>query len=64
MSKNIDYSWEFDSNGKVVISKEYFDELYDDSDLLNCLRNCGVDNWDGYDEAQEMFRELNGEDDE
>lgn len=59
MINKIDYSWEFDSNGKVVISKEYFDKLYDDSDMLNCLLNCGVNNWDGYDLAEEQFQMLN-----
>lgn len=28
-----------------------------DSELLNCLEACGVDNWHGYSEAIAMFEE-------
>lgn len=31
---------------------------YADSDIfLNCLKACGVDNWDGYGLAKEMYDE-------
>lgn len=32
-------------------------ELEDDADLLSCLRAAGVDNWDGYDYAIELYEE-------
>jgi hypothetical protein len=28
----------------------------EDIRFLNCLRACGVDNWEGYDEARRMIR--------
>lgn len=39
----------------------YIDKLEKDLELLNALRACGVDNWDGYSDAIEM---VYGEDDE
>ena len=41
----------------VEISQEEYDQLIDDSLLLNCLRNAGVDNWDGWDFAIEAYQE-------
>lgn len=29
-------------------------------DWLNCLKECGVDNWEGYDDAIKAFEESNG----
>lgn len=31
------------------------DELINDQRFLNCLQVAGVDNWEGYDYASEMF---------
>ena len=31
------------------------EHLEDDSYFLNCLEMAGVDNWDGYEEAQKMM---------
>lgn len=31
------------------------EQLEDDSYFFNCLKMAGVDNWDGYGEAQEMM---------
>jgi hypothetical protein len=31
------------------------DDLLEDSDVLTCLRNAGVDNWEGWDFAMEEF---------
>ena len=45
-------------DGTVLISKEYFDELVDDSLFLTCLRNGGVDNWAYWDEAVEEYHSL------
>lgn len=37
--------------------------LEEDSNWLNCLRNAGVDNWEGYEIAIDMFNEEYGESD-
>lgn len=40
-------------------------EKYDeDIAFLECLRAAGVDNWEGYDEAQKMMREYDEDEDE
>lgn len=41
----------------ITISKAAFDELVDDSRLLDALRAAGVDNWDGWDYAIEIYNE-------
>ena len=38
-----------------LISNEYYTELVEHADFLNCLKSAGADNWDGYDEAREMY---------
>jgi len=38
--------------------KEY-KSLLEDAKFLQCLENAGVDNWDGYEWAQEEFNEKN-----
>ena len=45
----------------ITISVKEYEELQDDSFLLNCLRNAGVDNWEGWDYALE---EYHGENDD
>jgi len=42
----------------INISKEEYERLIDDSNLLTALQNAGVDNWDGYYEALKIY---NGE---
>ena len=42
-------------NGYSLIRTDTLTQLIDDSDFLECLKTVGVDNWDGYDEAKEMF---------
>jgi hypothetical protein len=49
------------TNGRVVISEEYFNELLDSERKLLALEGWGVDNWGGYDEA---MAEYYGEDDD
>jgi hypothetical protein len=44
-------------NNTVRISKEKYEQLLNDQALLECLQACGVDNWDGYGDAMEMFEE-------
>ncbi len=39
----------------VTISKEEYDDLLDSQRFLNCLENAGVDNWEGYEFAQEEY---------
>lgn len=38
------------------------EKVQEDSEFLNCLKSCGVDNWDGYSDAQEMMWPEDGED--
>jgi hypothetical protein len=40
---------------------EEIEEAYTDSDLLYCLRNAGVDNWDGWDFAIEEYESMHPE---
>ena len=42
---------------KVTITKEEYDRLQEDSRLLECLRDGGVDNWVGWDDACERLNE-------
>ena len=41
----------------VIIPKEEYDQLVKDSEFLNALRAAGVDNWEGYCNAQEYLEE-------
>lgn len=52
---------EVNNEEMITITKAEYDELQDDAMLLNCLRNAGVDNWDGWDFAIEEYQELTGE---
>ena len=45
----------------VTISVEEYNELLDDAEFLNALRMAGVDNWDGYDEAIDIYQSVRGE---
>jgi hypothetical protein len=45
----------------VEIDKREYEQLLEDSHFLSCLRNAGVDNWDGFDYAVEAFEEENAE---
>jgi hypothetical protein len=38
----------------VTMSQEAYEELKGDADFLRLLMACGVDNWEGYTQAQEM----------
>lgn len=52
------------SDEQVTISRAKFHQLEKDSDLLACLENAGVDNWDGYGDALRNHNEAYGEDDD
>ena len=45
----------------VTISRKKYDQLQRDSDMLNALEACGVDNWEGYSDAHK-YREQQEED--
>ena len=54
-------------NGEENIMAEEFrialEKVQEKSEFLDCLKACGVDNWDGYSDAQNMMW-PDGEDDE
>lgn len=39
----------------ITIPQERYDELVEAEEFLNALQNAGVDNWEGYDIAQESM---------
>ena len=41
----------------VTITREEYIELLDCKERLECLEAAGVDNWEGYDYAMEMYSE-------
>ena len=41
----------------ITISKEEYEKLLKDSQFLQCLEACGVDNWNGYSDAWNMVDE-------
>lgn len=43
-------------NNTFTISQKEYEKLLKDSEFLGYLRMCGVDNWEGYDEARRMIR--------
>jgi hypothetical protein len=42
----------------ITITKSLYRRLIERDDFLSCLEDCGVDNWDGYSEAQSMKRDF------
>lgn len=44
-----------DLRNYTLILDEDLEKLEDESYFLNCLEMAGVDNWDGYSEAQKMM---------
>lgn len=42
-------------NGYEMIKKDELSQLEESQATLNCLEACGVDNWDGYDDAMSML---------
>jgi hypothetical protein len=47
------------SEETITISKEEYESLLEASDKLLALEGAGVDNWCGYDEAMQLFKEMN-----
>lgn len=52
---------ETDKVEMVTITKLEYEGLKEDSFWLFCLEKAGVDNWDGYDAARGIYRELQDE---
>jgi len=47
--------------GKVLVDEGRYEQLKLDSAFLSCLESAGVDNWPGYEDAQEEYRNTEGE---
>lgn len=45
----------------VLVEVETLKELKEDALFLEALRAAGVDNWGGYDYAQDIYREISQE---
>ena len=45
----------------ITITVEEYEKLQFDSKFLSALESAGVDNWDGYEVAQEQMEEGDGE---
>ena len=41
----------------VTISKKEYEELLKDQRILDALRAVGVDNWDGWDDAMDIYHD-------
>ena len=42
----------------VTITKKEYDELISDKQWACCLENAGVDNWEGFEYAQDLYEEM------
>ncbi len=40
----------------IAVNLEEYKKLLDDSNFLQALRSCGVDNWEGYGDAQDLLK--------
>lgn len=49
------------SKDEVTIPRSEYEELVDDAEFLRALRMAGVDNWDGYDYAIDIYQAVTGE---
>lgn len=43
----------------ITITKKEYESLKEDARWLQYLEGAGVDNWEGYDYARELWREEN-----
>lgn len=41
----------------VTISQEHYNDLWKKSLLLQCLKDFGVDNWEGYEDAYAAYED-------
>jgi len=42
----------------IEVDENYFKTIERDSEFLTCLTTCGVDKWDGFEEALSMYSEY------
>ena len=42
---------------RIEVDADYYFALERDAIKLQCLMDCGVDNWDGYEAAMDAYRE-------
>ena len=54
-------SVEIEGVASVIIPEKDYYELVEASRFLDALEGAGVDNWDGYSDAQEMLGEWDSE---
>lgn len=47
----------------IKLTVDRYNELLEAEEMLEALEACGVDNWEGYDEALDMFEAM-GEDEQ
>lgn len=50
----INSNYDEETKDKII---HYFDSMVEESNFLICLQNAGVDNWEGYEYAQELMEE-------
>jgi hypothetical protein len=48
----------------ITITKKEYESLLEDAKWLRALENAGVDNWEGYDFARDLYNEDEDEDEE
>jgi len=46
---------------QITISVQEYGKMLDDILFLNCLREAGVDNWEGYSYAYSLYDEVHQE---
>lgn len=42
----------------VTITKKEYIKFLNESEFLRCLKNEGVDNWEGYEDASDNYKEI------
>lgn len=55
---------EVHNDGSVTLSQAEYEKLDADAMKFNAMRNHGVDNWCGYDDAMQEYRDYIGDNDE
>lgn len=50
-----------DADKTITITVEEYQKLLDRDLMLACLENCGVDNWEGAEDAADAFHEMKEE---
>ncbi len=51
-------------NEKILVDVEKYTKLIQDRDLLQCLFDAGVDNWEGFEYADELFCSIHPDESE